>query len=80
MIDSLVIKKFIGTGNGPMPDNITKLNPDNVEKCYNGLGYIQWSRHLTADLTLQKSCEQLLGCRPTNPGARFHYNNTWDGV
>ena len=54
MTDSLVINKSIGTGIGAMPDNSTKLYPDNVEKCYNGLCYIQWSRHLTAYLTVQK--------------------------
>jgi hypothetical protein len=76
---TLVIKRSIGTGNGPIPDNVTKLYPDNVEKCYNGLCYIQWCRHLTADLTVQKRCDQPLACRLTNPGAWFHYNNTWEG-
>ncbi len=79
MIGSLVIKKSTGTGIKPMPDNNIKLYPDNMEKCYDGLCYLQWSRHLTADLTVQKRCDQSLACRPTNPGAWFHYNNTWEG-
>jgi hypothetical protein len=54
MIDSLVIKKSLGTGIGPMLDNSTNLYPDKLEKCYDYLCYIQWSRHLTADLTVQK--------------------------
>ena len=54
MIDSLVIKKSLGTGIGPMLYNSTNLYPDNLEKCYNGLCYIQWSRHLTTNLTVQK--------------------------
>ena len=54
MIGSLVIKKSTGTGIKPMPDNNIKLYPDNMEKCYDGLCYLQWSRHLTADLTVQK--------------------------
>jgi hypothetical protein len=54
MIDSLVIKKSLGTGIGPMLDNSTNLYQDKLEKCYDYLCYIQWSRHLTADLTVQK--------------------------
>jgi hypothetical protein len=46
MIDSLVIKKSSGTGIGPMPDNSTKLYRDKMEKCYEELCYVQWSRHL----------------------------------
>jgi hypothetical protein len=38
MIDSLVIKKSLGTGSGSMLDN-------NLEKCYGGLCYIMWTRH-----------------------------------
>ena len=53
MIGSLV-KKSLGTDIGTMPDNSTNLYSDNVEKCYDGLCYIQWSRHLTAYLTVQK--------------------------
>ena len=53
MIDSLVIKKSLGTGIGPMLYNSTNLYLENVEKCYNGLCYIQWSRHLTAGLTVR---------------------------
>ena len=54
MIDSLEINISTGTGIGLMPDNSTNLYPDNLEKCYNGLCYIQWSRHLTTNLTVQK--------------------------
>ena len=54
MIDSLVIKKSLGTGMGPMLDNSTNLDPDNLEKCYDYLCHIQWSRHLTVDVTVQK--------------------------
>ena len=54
MIDSLVIKNSTETGIGTMPDNSTNLYPDNLEKCYDGLCYIMWSRHLTAYLTVQK--------------------------
>jgi hypothetical protein len=46
MIESLVIKKSLGTGIVNMPDNLAKS--------YDYLCYIQWSRHLTADLTVQK--------------------------
>jgi len=37
-----------------IPDNGTKLYTDNTEKCNGGLCYIQWSRHLTTNLTVQK--------------------------
>jgi hypothetical protein len=53
MIDSLVIKKS-GIGTGPILDNSTNSHPDTLEKCYDYLCYIQWSRYLTADLTVQK--------------------------
>ncbi|MFZ0510901.1 MAG: PsbP-related protein, partial [Candidatus Nitrosopolaris sp.] len=54
MINSLAINMSTGKGIGLMPDNSTNLYPDNLEKCYDGLCYIQWSRHLTAYLTVQK--------------------------
>ncbi|MGB6590056.1 MAG: hypothetical protein WA323_18055 [Candidatus Nitrosopolaris sp.] len=40
MIDSLVIKKSLGTGIVTLRDN--SLDPDNLEKCYDGLCYIMW--------------------------------------
>jgi hypothetical protein len=45
MIDSLVINKSLGTGIEPMLDNSTNLYPDNLEKCYDGLCYVMWTRH-----------------------------------
>ena len=54
MIGSLMIKNSTETGIGTMPDNSTNLYPDNLEKCYDGLCYIMWSRHVTADQTVQK--------------------------
>ncbi len=45
MIESLVINKFLRTGIVIMPDNGTNLYPDNLEKCYDGLCYIMWTRH-----------------------------------
>jgi hypothetical protein len=61
MIDSLVIKKSTGTGITPMPDNGTKLYPDNMEKCNDGLCYLQWS-DLAADLlpSVQKMIDSLV--------------------
>jgi hypothetical protein len=38
MIDSLVINKSLGTGIVTMRDN--SLDPDNLEKCYDGLCYV----------------------------------------
>ena len=60
MIGSLMIKNSTETGIGTMPDNSTNLYPDNLEKCYDGLCYIMWSRHVTADQTVQKRCDDLL--------------------
>jgi hypothetical protein len=45
MISLLVIKNYIETGMESIPDNSTKLYPDNLEKCYNGLCYVMWTRH-----------------------------------
>ena len=44
MIDSLVIKESLGTGIGAIIDNGTNLYPDNLEKCYNGLCYVMWTK------------------------------------
>jgi hypothetical protein len=35
--------------------------PDNMEKCYDGLCYVMRTRHLTADLTVQKNVINDLG-------------------
>jgi hypothetical protein len=43
MIDSLVINKSLGTGIVIMGDN--SLDPDNLQKCYDGLCYVMWTRH-----------------------------------
>ena len=45
MIDSLVIKKSLGTGIGSITDNSTNLYLDNLEKCCDGLCYVMWTRH-----------------------------------
>jgi hypothetical protein len=44
MIGSLMIKS-LGTGIGPVLDNSTNLYLDNLEKCYDGLCYVMWTRH-----------------------------------
>ncbi len=46
MIDSLVIKRSLGTGSGSITDNSTNLHPDNLEKCHDGLCYIMWTKHM----------------------------------
>jgi hypothetical protein len=60
MIGSLVIKNSTEVGIGTMPDNSTNLHPDNLEKCYDGLCYIMWTRHLTTNLTVQKEAMNYL--------------------
>jgi hypothetical protein len=50
MIDSLVIKKSLGTGIGSITDNSTNLYPDNLEKCYDGLCYVMWTKTAGEDL------------------------------
>lgn len=42
MIDSLVIKKSLGTGIVTMRDN--SLDPDKLEKCYDRLCCVMWVR------------------------------------
>jgi hypothetical protein len=36
-------------------------HPDNMEKCYDGLCYVMRTRHLAADLTVQKNVINDLG-------------------
>jgi hypothetical protein len=44
MIDSLVINIFLRTGIVTMPDNGTNSHPGNLEKCYDGLCYVMWTK------------------------------------
>jgi hypothetical protein len=44
MIDSLVINPT-ETDVGTMPDNSTNLHQDNLEKCYDGLCFVIWTKN-----------------------------------
>jgi hypothetical protein len=56
MIDSLTIGKSLGTDIGSMPDNSTNLHPDNLEKCYDGLCYVMWTRHTNSTIYCTSYC------------------------
>jgi len=45
MIGSLVIKNSTETDIGTVSDNSTNLHPDNLEKCYDGLCYVMWTKN-----------------------------------
>jgi hypothetical protein len=45
MISSLVIKNSTETDIGTVPDNTTNLHADNLEKCYDGLCFVIWTKN-----------------------------------